>query len=384
MNGRWPLGSLALGGAGLVALGVGFLLDRRQAGLSFLVAYLYVTGMVLGVLLMNLIAHVANARWFVLLRRLAEDVAAALPVLAVLFVGLVIAAPALYPWAGEGHAAGSAHGHAPAGKAAWLSLPMFVLRGAICLFAWSAVAVVMRRWSVRRDETRDPALTTRQRALAAAGLPIVALTLSVAAFDWGMSLEPAWYSTIYGVYVFAGGFVSGLGLLAVLAWVGRARLELAFSSSHAHALGKMMFAFVIFWAYIGWSQFFVIWMADLPEEAIWLERRAQGPWYGVAVTLVVAHFGLPFLALLPRGVKRRPELLAVLGGYLLVMHWIDVYWLVVPAVRPDSPAPHWLDLAALLAVGGVTAAWVGARSGGGPLVARGDPDYETSLRYRAS
>jgi len=192
--------------------------------------------------------------------------------------------------------------------------------------------------------------------LAAAGLPILGITLTFAAFDWIMSLTPAWFSAIFGLYVFAGGFIAALGLVAVVAPGAP-----AVGPSHTHALGKLTFAFVIFWAYMAYAQGFLIWIADKPEEVTWYLPRVGGSWGVLFVAVIAANFVLPFALLLSRDLKRHPRALAAVGAWLLVAHYLDVAWMVLPVLHPTGIRAHWLDLAALAAVGGLAAAAASAR-----------------------
>jgi hypothetical protein len=255
---------------------------------------------------------------------------------------------------------------------------------------WIALAELLRGASLRQDRAGGAgdaaaarALDRRMRALSAAGLPALALTLTFASFDWMMSLSPAWSSTVYGVYAFAGGAVGALALLAVLA-ARRPRGDATnpVGDEHRHALGKLLLTFVLLWAYLGYSQLIVIWSADLPREVAWYVAR-RGGWDAVAALLVVGHLIVPTLALFVRAVKRSALLLGALGAWLLAMHYVDVYWLVLPERTPGQVAPHWLDLATLAAVTGATVATAVWRRGAEPAVPERDPRLPEALAYDA-
>jgi hypothetical protein len=246
-----------------------------------------------------------------------------------------------------------------AAKAAWLDVPFFLLRAAVYFAVWILVALLLRRWSIRSTGGLPDRVRSRQRALSAAALPAVGLTFTFAAFDWMMSLSPEWFSTVYGVYVFSGGFLAALALLATVAPSAArgALLGREPSLDSYHSLGKLLLTFVIFWLYIGFSQLLIIWIADVPAEVAWYLPRLHGSWAGVAALLLAGNFLAPFLLLLFRRVKRAPAALAAIGIWLLAMHYLDVYWLLMPELHAVGVRVHWLDLATLAGVGGAALAY---------------------------
>jgi hypothetical protein len=281
-------------------------------------------------------------------------------------------------WAAGGHDAHHAH------KAFWLSPGFFLGRAAFYLLVWGILAELFLGWSTNQDLDGDPGWTARQRRLGGAALPLAGLTLTFASFDWVMSLHPTWFSTIFGVYVFAGDFVGAVALLVVvLAAADRSGLlDGLLTRSHWHSLGKLLFAFVCFWAYIAFCQYMLIWIGNLPEEIPWYLVRARGAWAPVGAILFVGHFVLPFLALLPRWVKRQPAALAGIAAWVLAMHWLDVYWTVMPRLHPDRAAPHASDLTALVGIGGAAVAVAILRLRGRAPVPVGDPALAASAEYR--
>lgn len=324
--------------AGLLLFALGLLLDPRQALLSYLAAYATGLSIMLGALTLVMTCNITGARWFDAFRRPAEAIAASAPLFAVLFLPIAFGLSRVYPWAPA--AAGD--------RRVWLNEPFFLMRAAIYFAVWIAAGLLLRRWSLRRTAGAHGRVDGRSRALSAGGLPAVAFTLSFAAFDWLMSLSPAWFSTIYGVYVFAGGFLAALAVVALLE-PGRAP-----RADNYQKLGNLLLTFTVFWAYIAFSQFLIIWIADVPQEVAWYVPRVGGSWGVLALVVLVGQFALPFLVLLLRRVKRSPRTLAKVGVWLLVMHYLDVYWLVLPQLHPGGVHPHWLDLAALCAIGGCT------------------------------
>ncbi|MGI8509500.1 MAG: hypothetical protein ACR2MQ_09260 [Gemmatimonadaceae bacterium] len=350
---------------GAVLCTVGLFTDLHRMLVSYLFAYAVVVTIVLGCLIQVMMSHVTGAHWFVVLRRITLDLAAPMPALALLLLPILIGVHALYPWAEPG-ALSAAAAAVVDRKRAWLNVPFFELRAVFYVTVWVVVGELLRRWSLRQDLSSGAeitATTRRLRVLSAIGLIAVGLTLTFAAFDWLMSLDPAWYSTIYGVYVFAGGFLAALALIAVVAYAalrGNLIVRTAVTPEHFGALGKLLLTFVIFWAYIAFSQYLIIWIGDIPADTPWYLSRARGSWGVLALVVLIGQFALPFIALLSRTLKRRPRALAVLGAWLLLMHVLDMDWLVLPAYEPHGVHPCWRDIAALLLVAGctvATAAW---------------------------
>lgn len=379
--------ALQWGALGTGALGLGFWLlgasvSPARASFSYLAAYAFGLSLALGALLCVAIAHLAGARWFVVLRRLAEAMAATLPVFALLFLPLLPGLQALYPWMRPEAALTPEVGEWAERTRGYLNTPFFLVRAAIYFVVWVSAAEWLRAWSVRQDERGGDEIP-RLRALSTAVLPAVALTLTFAAMDWLMSLVPVWASAAWGIYYFAGGVVGALGLLAVLGFVRWRSGEPggASSASHFHALGKLLLAAVLFWAYIAYSQYLIVWIANLPREVVWYVPRTRTSWRWVGVALLAGHFALPALALLSWRLKRRAAALAALGAWVVAMHYLDLYWVVLPALHPEGFRPHWLDLAALFGVGGVATGFGVWRLRSAPAVPVGDPGLEHSLEY---
>jgi hypothetical protein len=318
-------------------------------------------------------------------RRLAEHLAATLPVFAVLFVPLVFAAPEMFPWFSPAKVAAD---ELLTAKAPYLDPTFFWLRSAGYLASWSLLGWWFRRVSLAQDVSGDPEATRRLQRVAAPAIALYAVTVTFAAFDWVMSLDPHWYSTVFGVYFFAG---SAVGLFAVLSLLAmalerptdgrRGPLAGLVTVEHYHDLGKLLLAFVVFWAYIAFSQFMLIWYGNIPEETLWFAHRWHHGWKTASMALAVGHFVLPFFVLLSSKVKRRRPLLAAAAVWMLLFHALDLYWLVIPALSADSAAPRLTDLVAFLGVGAVWLAalgWMLARRAAVPLA---DPRLAESLSF---
>jgi len=366
------LGALACAG-----LGVG---NPKQFFFSWLVSFLFFLSLVLGGLFFVLIQYASQGGWGVVLRRIGETIFATVPVMAILFLPLLLGLRDLYSWAVPGAAE---HDALLRWKAPFLNLPFFLVRAVIYFGAWCSIALFYYRVSRRQDATGDPAGSARLRRLAGPAIMVMAVTQTFASIDWIMSLTPHWYSTMFGLYFFAGAFVGFIALLSVLAPAmrGAGLLDTVISAEHLHDVGKFLFAFTAFWAYIAFSQFFLMWYANLPEETIWYRARLEGSWKIVTILLMAGHFGVPFFYLMGRAVKRRGWTLAVGGAWLLAMHFMDLYWQVMPTLHPDGVRPALLDVAAFLAIGGcfvAAASWLMRRQA---LVPLRDPRLAESLAF---
>src|SRR5688572_17544797 len=380
---RWnslPLlgGAVALVGVvGCAILGPG---NPKQFFYSWLVSFLFFCSLALGGLFFVLIQYASQGGWGIVLRRIGETIFVTLPVMAVLFVPLLFGLHDLYEWS---HHEAVERDALLRWKAPFLNVPFFLVRAGLYFVIWSVIAVMYYRGSRGQDVTGDPAVSARLRRLAGPALIVLALTQTFAAIDWIMSLTPHWYSTMFGVYFFAGSFVGFIALLSVVVVAMRSAglLDTMISAEHLHDVGKFLFAFTAFWAYIAFSQFFLMWYANMPEETIWYKARIEGSWKIVSVVLMAGHFGAPFLYLMGRAVKRKGWTLALGGAWLLIMHFLDLYWQVMPTLHPEGIRPSVLDMAAFVAVGGcfvAAASWLMRRQA---LVPIRDPRLAESLAF---
>ena len=354
--------------------------NPKQFYFSWLVSFLFFMSLALGGLFFVLIQYASQGGWGIVLRRIGETVFATIPVMAALFVPVVIGLHDLYEWS---HAEAVEHDALLQWKAPYLNMPFFLIRALIFFGLWSAIAILYYRGSSGQDETGDPGVSARLRRLAGPAIIILALTQTFASIDWIMSLTPHWYSTMFGVYFFAGSFVGFIALLSVVVVAMRAAglLETIITAEHLHDIGKFLFAFTAFWAYISFSQFFLMWYGNMPEETIWYKARMEGSWMTVSILLMAGHFGVPFLYLMGRSVKRKGATLALGGAWLLAMHFVDLYWQVMPTLHPEGIRPSVLDVAAFVAVGGcfvAASSWLMRRQA---LVPVRDPRLAESLAF---
>lgn len=368
--------------SGILGLGVAWGLagDARRFLFAYLLNYAYVLSIVLGSLFFVLIQHVTRAGWSVVVRRIAEAVIGVFPLLAALSVPILCGAHALFPWA---HAEIMAENPALMHKASYLNLPFFVARLGIYFAAWILIAEWFRRASMAQDADGNKSLTLSMQSRSAASLIIFGFTLTFASIDLVLSLDPHWFSSIFGVYYFAGAVMSAMAFLIVCGLILQKNgfLRHTITREHYHDLGKLLFAFICFWAYIAFSQYMLYWYANIPEETGWFFRRMQNGWGAVGVFLIVGHFILPFVLLLSRHVKRHRRLLGAMAAWALFVHWVDFCWLILPEFGVSGAFPGLVDLAVGVGIGGLTAAFALFRMRNRSWVPERDPRLMESINF---
>jgi hypothetical protein len=381
------LARLPVIGAGIAGVGLVLALALRGSnprGFAFawLNAYLFGLTLALGSLFFILIQHATQAGWSVAVRRIAEAVAGSMPVFALLFLPVLLGMGDLFPWARPEAAAEPLMKW----KAPYLNTQFFLVRAVVYFVVWSGLAICYARASRSQDQgTAGTAPSFAMRRFAPPAILLLAITQTFASIDWAMSLSPTWYSTVFGVYFFAGSFVGFFGLLALLAIpLERGPLHGILTIEHLHDVGKHLFAFTCFWAYIGFCQFFLIWYGNIPEETAFYQARLHGGWRGVSALLAVGHFIVPFFYLMGRTVKRKPGLLALGAVWVLLMHLLDIAWIVLPGSHPEGLRIGLVEIAAYLAVIGAFLAAVGWNLRRQALVPVGDPRLRESLAFEVS
>ena len=371
--------SLIIGIVGLAASGAGAFVNPDQFLHSYLLAFLLWLGAALGGLALTMLQHMSGGGWGVVLRRLLEAEARTLPWMAVLFVPIALGTTRLYPWT---DAARVAADHVLTEKAPYLNLPFFYARAVLYFAVWCGLARFLTKWSAEQDATGAPDLPRRMRAMSAVGLVVYALTMTFAAIDWGMSLEPHWFSTMYGFLFIGGQALMGLSVAIVMA----RRLSLeppmsgVFNAGHFHDFGKLLFAFTMVWAYLSFSQFLIIWSANLPEEIPWYIHRMHGGWEAIGIGLMLFHFAVPFVVLVNRKSKRNSAILAGMALWMIGMRFLDLFYIIGPEAYPDGLRIHWLDLATVVGVGGVWVALFAANLKSRPLLPLKEPELASALR----
>ena len=339
---RAPL--LLAGVAGLAVSGIGYAVNPEQFFRSYLTGYLFWFGLAFGSLGILMLHHVAYGIWGFAIRRELESAAMTLPLMAVLFLPIVLGVVThqLYPWSDP---AAVARSELLRHKALYLNPTGFQVRAAAYFGLWSLLAFLMNRWSLHQDRTDDPKDSTRLKTISGPGLVLFVLTGTLAMVDWVMSLEPEWYSSIYGVMLMAGQILSTFALMVIVAVRlsgPEARTPLA-TTQQLNDLGNLMLAFVMLWAYMSFSQFLIIWAGNLAEEIPWYLRRMRNGWQWIALALILTQFWLPFLILIVRDNKRSPRMMARVAALILGMHLVEVYWLVAPV--PSVAAMHAAEAA---------------------------------------
>jgi len=376
--GRWQRNSLLVGVAGVLLGVVAFLIDREQFLRSYLFAYLYWTGMALGCLAILLMHHVVGGKWGMLIRRLCEAGARTLPFMAVLLIPILLGMTTLYAWTRPE----AAHDANIQSKAAYLNVPFFIGRAIFYFAIWFLYSHLLSKWSAAQDRSGDERLIGKMRALSAPGLVVFTITTTFAFIDWIMSLEPHWFSTIYGAMFMIGEMVESfafvIALMIILSKMSPLREYV--TPQHIHDLGNMLFAFMVLWAYLSFSQFLIIWAGNLPEEIPWYLSRLRGGWGWVALTIVIFHFAVPFALLLFRGVKRREDRLFRVCLLMIVIRLVDVYWITEPAFYGQRLRIHWMDFVTPFAVGGLWLAVFFWQLKSRPLLPVGDPRLQGAPR----
>jgi hypothetical protein len=390
---RFKGGSGAMSKAGVVGLLAtavaiaAIFMDGKPALFAYLIGFTFWAGIALCSLILLMIWHAFRAKWPVVVRRPLEAMASTMPLFLVLAIPLLIPSnlEQIFSWVNPN---AGIFTHHELGilerKHSYLNTGFFIFRTVLYFVIAGVIASRLFRLSVRQDETGEAALTQKQRNLGTGALPLMALVITFAAFDWLMSLNPIWFSTIFGVYYFSGSIWSTLAVLIIASALatGRDLFGRYVSPEHLQNLGKLMFAFTCFWAYIGFSQMMLIWIANLPEEIPFFIVRMKGPWAVWSVALIIGHFVIPFAILLSRDIKRKPRALAGVAIWVLLMHLVDLIWLVLPTLDGNKIEIHWSLLFAMVGPGGLGIAYTIWKIRGHYTVPVRDPFLETSLRYR--
>jgi hypothetical protein len=335
----------------LVSL-AGLASDPAQFFRSYLVAFADVLGVALGSLAILMLHHMSGGAWGLVIRRILEASSRTIPLVALFAVPLFLGLRHLYPWADPSRVAGD---EILRHRAVYMNPTGVAIRLAVSLLLWTLFAQALSRMSKKQDEAPDPGLERKMQLVAAPGLAVYCLLVTVVAIDLLMSLDPHWFSAIYGVYVVGGQALSGLAftLVVCLFLARKGPMEDILQPRHVHDLGKLLLAFTMLWAYFALSQFLIIWSGNLPEEIGFFRDRLTGGWGVVSLALALFHFAVPFVFLLSRNFKRDIGKLVWIAGLLLFMRWVDLFWLVSPAFHPGKLSLHWLDLTTAVALFGI-------------------------------
>ena len=389
--------------AGVIALvgSVLFGLTGMAGGLealfrAYILAIMFALSFCLGGLFFVILQHLTRSGWSVTVRRLAEDIAGGVP-----WVGLLVlplwfvmyfklgGIEHVYPWLDSERVA---HSELLQHKAAYLNMNFMTIRLAVYFAVWIVLAWYFRSQSVLQDRTGDPKITVRLSTVAAPAMPLFALTLTFAAIDLVMSIQPEWFSTMWGVYYFAGSVVGFFALLSILMYALQqsGRVRRVITVEHYHDVGKLVFAFIVFWCYIAFSQYMLIWYANLPEETLWYYVRQVRGWQWASIALLVGHFFVPFFVLISRVPKRTPIALALAAGWVILMHWFDLFYCVMPhivegesgAITGPPFALHLVDITCTIGVVGIVAFGVIRNLGSASLIPEKDPYLARAVAFQ--
>jgi hypothetical protein len=388
--GRLEQRALGAGIAGLVACGICFFVYRDhyadQFFHSYLIAFLFVLGLSLGSLGLLMLQHLTGGHWGIMTRRPLESATRVLPVVAILFLPIAILgmnhlysySPPHKGWLG---APGTGEDALSEMQKSYLTKNGFLIRAVVYFAIWLLLVFIFNRWSKEQDVSReDRALRRRMKMLAGPGIVLYVFVMSFAAIDWVMSLSPHWASTIYGFLFVVGQLISAMSLMiAVLVLLSRtAPMEGVIQNRHLHDLGKLLLAFVMLWAYFGFSQLLIIWSGNLPEEISFYRTRLYGAWGVVAVMVLIFHFFVPFFSLLSRDLKRSAKLLPKIAIWLIFMRLVDLFWMTRPEFT-SSAVPGLMDIAAIVALAGIWFAVFARNLKSQPLLPLGDPRLEEAI-----
>ena len=370
--------AMIVGGFFLLALLASAFIDKRQFFQAYLIGWTFWTGIAVGSLALLMLQHLTGGGWGFVIRRSLEAATRTLPIMAILFLPIIIGAHDVYHhWLDEQELAKHA---VVQFKTPYLNLNFFIFRTVIYFAAWIGLAFFFNKWSLAQDRTADNRYTKNMRVLSGPGMVLLIFTVTFASVDWYMSLEPEWFSTIYGFIWVAAWTLSALAfVIAVMANLSQEEpMKRIVAPLHFHDLGKLLLALVMLWSYFAFSQYLIIWSGNLPEETGYYIHRTHGGWGAVIILIGILHFGAPFLFLLSRNFKRNPGRLVLVATLILLMRAVDLLWMLVPAFKEEHRW-IWLDLIALLGFGGAWIALFTWQLSKRPLIPINDPQFESVM-----
>jgi hypothetical protein len=369
--------SLLVGVVFLGGLVLCLFLDPKQFFQAYLIGWTFWTGICVGSLALLMLQHLTGGGWGLVIRRVLEAATRTLPMMAVLFVPILIGSHSIYhDWTDPQELANHP---VVQFKRPYLNMPFFTIRAVVYFAVWFTLAYLLNRWSLAQDRTGDNRFTKNMRLLSGPGMVALIFTVTFASIDWYMSLEPEWFSTIYGfIFVAAWGLSALAFVIAVMAKLsGEEPMKRIVAPLHFHDLGKLLLALVMLWAYFAFSQYLIIWSGNLPEEIGYYLDRTHTVWGAIIIAIGILHFAAPFLFLLSRGLKRDPHKLVVVAVLILVMRAVDLLWVLVPAFHDHRWI--WMDVIALLAFGGLWLAFFTWQLGKRPVIPINDPQFESTM-----
>jgi hypothetical protein len=375
---RFGMGA-ALIGVVLTIVGI-VLAGQARFYQAYLVAYTFWMGVVLGSLALLMVQHLSGGAWGVVIRRPLEAATRTMPIMAALYVPILFGMHDLYHWT---HADVAANDPVIRDKTPYLNQTFFIARQVVYFAIWIAISQLLTRWSAQQDRTGDPALLRKFSILSGGGLVVYSLTVTFAMIDWTMSVNPHWFSTMWGPLYIGGQGLSAMAfaILVVIMLSQVAPMNRVITSHHLHDLGKFLFAFLMMWAYLSFSQFLIIWSANIPEEIPHYLIRWDSGYQWVSAFIIVGHFALPYALLLSRDVKRNWRRLRVLAGWILAARIVDYYWHVAPEFHDSGLDLGLLDFAVPIAIGGIFLALYAVNLRGHALLPVNDPGLQKALAH---
>ncbi len=364
----------------LILSAIGYFVDSKQFFFSYLLAYTFWASIGIGSLFYVMLNHLTGAVWVLVLRRITETFMMVLPYMFILFIPIIFGMHDLYHWS---HEDVLLNDEILQKKSGYLNIPFFVIRTVVYFTIWFLIARKLYKTSILQDNNPTADQIQTMRKVSGPGMVLYAITTSFAAFDWLMSLDPHWYSTIFGVYFFSGCLLSAMALFTLFGLYLRKKnvLNNTVTVEHYHDLAKLMLGFTIFWAYMAFSQYFLIWYANIPEETIWYAHRWEGSWKYITLLLVVGHFLVPFAGLITRMAKRSFKLLTFMTIWLLAMHWIDLLWLIFPNFNHHGFTLSWMDITLFLGIGGLFMTLFWKHFIAHAIVPINDPELGKSIKF---
>jgi hypothetical protein len=375
----WRTSLLIVGIVALAICIIGGFFNADQFYRSYIWCYMFFIGVPLGATALLMLQYLTGGAWGMVIRRPCEAAARTFPLLLILFLPIVIGIPRLYEWS---HPDIVAHDALLRHKHIYLNVPFFLIRAAVYFAGWTLIAHLLYKWSGDQDKG-DTRAASRLTAISAPGLIFYGFSVTFMAIDWILSINPHWFSTIFGLLFIAGEGLSALAFLVCLLVFLSSRQPMSdvLTHRHLHDVGKLLLAFVMVWAYFSFSQLLVIWSGNLPEEIPWYRNRFSGGWQYMGVALVFLHFAFPFALLLSRDLKRDFRLLRAVAVLVIVMRFVDLYWVVAPDFHKMQFSVSWMDFVAPIGIGGI---WLAAflwQLAARPLMPVNDPHLEEALAH---
>jgi len=367
--------------AGLLIIVFSYFVDNTRSAFNNLILLMFLTSIGLGSLFLVAIEYLGGAVWSTPFRRVSEFLAAVLIVVPIIAIPVYLNLHSIFHWT---HTDVVAADPILSGKSAYLNETFFAVRVVVFFALWLLFYFLITKNSKKQDETKDQNLTTRNIKLSAVFMPIFALTITFASIDWIMSLNPHWFSTIFGVYYFTGSLLAALaaGTFIIVMLNEKGYLIKGLKKDHYYSLGALLFAFTNFWAYIAFSQFMLIWYANLPEETVFFMDRLHGSWVYVSIGLIFIRFIIPYAGLLSQPSKMNAKNLKFFSLWILFAHFYDLYWLIMPSYSKEGFVLGWMELGFPLLAVGIIILVFSIKSKKENLIPIGDPKLQRGLDFR--